>query len=91
MFTFIDFFASWCGPCIAMKPIIAQLETDLAGKVIIKKIDVDENQEEASKFGISSIPTFVILDKEGVEVARKVGGGHSKDQMISWVQQYLNG
>ncbi|MBP7859389.1 thioredoxin fold domain-containing protein [Patescibacteria group bacterium] len=91
MITLIDFFASWCGPCIAMKPVIEQVETTLAGKIIVKKIDVDENQETASKYGISSIPTFLILNESGVELSRKIGGGMSKDQLVSWISQYLNG
>ena len=69
---FIDFKADWCGPCVAMKPVIEELEKELSGKVEIKKINVDENQEEASKHGVMSIPTFLIL-KDGEEVERFVG------------------
>ena len=69
---FIDFYADWCGPCVAMKPVLEELEKELAGKVETKKIDVDEHQDEASKYGVMSIPTYLIL-KGGKEVDRFVG------------------
>ena len=68
----VDFYADWCGPCVAMTPVIEELEKELAGSVEIKKIDVDQNQEEASKYGVMSIPTYLIL-KDGKEVDRFVG------------------
>lgn len=69
---FVDFYADWCGPCVAMKPVIEELEKEVGDKVEIKKIDVDQNQEEASKHGVMSIPTYLIL-KDGQEVERFVG------------------
>ncbi|MCH7541164.1 thioredoxin [Patescibacteria group bacterium] len=69
---FVDFYADWCGPCVVMKPVIEELEKELAGDIEIKKIDVDQNQEEASKYGVMSIPTYLIL-KDGKEVDRFVG------------------
>ncbi|MEX0622129.1 MAG: thioredoxin [Candidatus Woykebacteria bacterium] len=68
----IDFYADWCGPCVVMKPVIDELEKELSEKIEVKKIDVDENQEEASKYGVMSIPTYLIL-KDGEEVDRFVG------------------
>ena len=69
---FVDFYADWCGPCVAMNPVIEELEKEVGDKVEIKKIDVDQNQEEASKYGVMSIPTYIIL-KDGQEVERFVG------------------
>ncbi|HEX7456597.1 MAG TPA: thioredoxin [Candidatus Nanoarchaeia archaeon] len=69
---FIDFYADWCGPCVAMRPVVEELENELSGKVEIKKVDVDENQDEASKFGVMSIPTYLVI-KDGEEVERFVG------------------
>lgn len=69
---FVDFYADWCGPCVAMNPVIEELEKEVGGEVEIKKIDVDQNQEEASKYGVMSIPTYLIL-KDGQEVERFVG------------------
>lgn len=69
---FVDFYADWCGPCVAMNPVIEELEKEVGTDVEIKKIDVDQNQEEASKYGVMSIPTYLIL-KDGEEVERFVG------------------
>lgn len=68
----LDYWASWCGPCHVMEPVIDEIEKELAGKVEIVKINVDENQARASEYGVMSIPTYIIL-KDGKEVARKIG------------------
>lgn len=61
-----------CGPCRVMNPILEEIEKELAGKIEVEKINVDENQEKASKYGVMSIPTYVI-EKDGKEVGRKIG------------------
>ena len=68
----LDFWAPWCGPCKMMNPILEELAKEFAGKVEIVKINVDEQPEESSKYGVMSIPT-VIFFKEGKEKGRKVG------------------
>jgi len=68
----VDFWATWCGPCVMAGPVVDELADEYKGKVTIGKLDVDENQETAAKYGVMSIPT-VILFKDGKEVARKVG------------------
>lgn len=72
MVEFFDFYADWCGPCQASKPIIEELEKEFAGKVEFRKVNVDQDQELSAKYGVLSIPTFVIL-KDGQEVDRVVG------------------
>lgn len=72
MVKLLDFWASWCGPCKVMEPIIEELEKELAGKIEIEKINVDEKQAKASEYGVMSIPTCVVL-KDGKEVGRKIG------------------
>lgn len=68
----IDFWASWCGPCMMLGPVVEQLAEELDGKVTVGKVNVDEEQELAVKFGVMSIPTLVLF-KDGSEVARSVG------------------
>lgn len=70
--TFLDFWAPWCGPCKITTPIVKELEKEFEGKVTFEEINVDEDVAKSSKFGVMSIPTFVLL-KDGVEVGRKIG------------------
>ena len=68
----VDFWAGWCGPCKMLAPTIDKLAEKYDGKVIVGKVDVDEEQELARQFGVMSIPT-VVLFKDGKEVQRTVG------------------
>lgn len=88
MVELIDFYADWCGPCVAMKPVIEEIEKEMPGKVKITKVDVDQKQEEASKYGVMSIPTYVIL-KDGKEVDRFIGAT-SKENVISKINAHVS-
>ncbi len=68
----VDFWAPWCGPCQMAGPVIDELAEEYEGKVKIGKLNVDDNQQVAMKYGVMSIPT-VILFKDGKEVGRKIG------------------
>ena len=68
----VDFWAAWCGPCRMLGPVIEELDKKYAGKAVIGKVNVDEEQELAIRFGVMSIPTVVFL-KNGKEIDRKVG------------------
>lgn len=68
----LDLWAAWCGPCKIMEPVVEELEKELKGKVEIIKINVDEKPEEAQKYGVMSIPTYIVL-KDGKETGRKIG------------------
>lgn len=68
----VDFFATWCGPCKMLAPVIEELAADYEGKLHVLKVDTDENQNLAMNYGIMSIPT-VILFQGGNEVDRAVG------------------
>lgn len=72
MIKLIDFWAPWCGPCKMMEPILEELKKEFAGKVEIVEINVDENPEMSGRYGVMSIPTYVI-EKDGKEVGRKIG------------------
>ena len=69
----VDFWATWCGPCKMIAPLISQLAVKYAGKVKVGKVDVDEAPELAESFGVSSIPTLVIF-RNGEVIAQRVGG-----------------
>lgn len=83
MVKLLDFKAAWCGPCQMMHPIVEELKKELAGKVEVIEIDVDENPEEAAKYGVMSIPTFIAL-KDGKEVGRKIGAT-SKEELLNLI------
>ncbi|MBQ9973892.1 MAG: thioredoxin [Oscillospiraceae bacterium] len=68
----VDFWADWCGPCKMLGPVIEGLGDEYEGKAIVGKINVDEEQELAIRYGVMSIPT-VIFFKDGKELERKVG------------------
>jgi thioredoxin 1 len=68
----VDFWAVWCGPCKMLTPTIDQLSSEYEGKVKIGKVNVDENQEIAAKYGIMSIPTIMIF-KNGQVVEQFIG------------------
>ena len=68
----LDFWAPWCGPCKMMAPIFEELKKEYAGKVEFMEINVDEDSATASKYGVMSIPTYVI-EKDGKEVNRRIG------------------
>ena len=68
----VDFWAPWCGPCKMIAPVVEELATDLAGKVKVAKLNVDENGETATKYGVFSIPTLIVF-KGGKAVERLVG------------------
>lgn len=74
-----DFWAPWCGPCKMIAPVLQELDSEIGDKVKIVKIDVDENQETAAKFGVMSIPTLLIM-KDG-EVIDKVVGFQPKEAL----------
>lgn len=88
MWEVVDFYADWCGPCQAMKPILEKFEKDYEGKVVVKRVNVDENQMEALKNNVMSIPTFIIL-KSGLEIAR-TSGAMPYEMFKNWVDSYIN-
>jgi thioredoxin 1 len=68
----VDFYADWCGPCRMIAPVIEELAEELAGKVVIAKVDIENAQEVTSFYQVTSIPTLILF-KDGQEVKRIVG------------------
>lgn len=68
----VDFWATWCGPCRMLGPIIEEIATDFEGKAVVGKVDVDNNQQISMEFGIRNIPTVLIF-KNGEVVDKLVG------------------
>jgi|SRR3990167_3703674 len=68
----VDFWATWCGPCKLAEPVLEELSETYKDKVLIAKLDVDQNPAQSQKYGVMSIPT-TILFKDGKELARHVG------------------
>ena len=83
----VDFFATWCGPCRMIAPLIEQVAEEYDGKAVVAKVDIDEEQELATQYGIESIPT-VILFKDGESINVEVGA-HQKDFYANLIDMHL--
>jgi thioredoxin len=68
----VDFWATWCGPCRMLGPVIEEIATEYEGRVVVGKVDVDSNQEYAAKYGVRNIPTILVF-QNGEVVGRQVG------------------
>ena len=83
----IDFFAEWCMPCTMMSPIIEELSEKFKGKIKIGKVDISENESIAEKFGVSSIPTFIIF-KEG-KIVKQFSGLTSSEEFSDILNEFI--
>jgi thioredoxin 1 len=79
----VDFWAEWCGPCKMIAPALDEIATEMGGKITIAKVNIDENQDLAVRYGVRSIPTLMIF-KDG-EVADMKVGAAPKTALSSWI------
>jgi thioredoxin 1 len=83
----VDFWAEWCGPCKMIAPILDEIATEYEGKIKVCKVDVDSNNETATKFNVRGIPTLLLF-KNGAIEATKVGA-LSKAQLVEFVESTI--
>jgi len=83
----VDFWAPWCGPCKSLAPILEALAPDYADKVTILKLDVDENPQTATKYGVRGIPTLILF-KDGQVLATCVGA-QTRDKLSQFLDAHL--
>ncbi len=84
----VDFWATWCGPCRMIAPIVEQIAQENDGKISVGKLDVDVNGQTAMKYGVMSIPTLILF-KDGKPVERLVGM-MPKERLMAKIKPYLN-
>ena len=77
----VDFFATWCGPCKMMAPVIDEVASEMEGKAKVYKLDIDESPEIAQRYGIMSVPTFIVF-KNG-HPAKQTLGGQPKQGIVA--------
>lgn len=82
----VDFWAPWCGPCKMIAPVLEEIDGEMSDKLKIVKLDVDENQETAGKFGVMSIPTLLLF-KDG-EVVDQIIGFQPKEALVDKINQH---
>jgi thioredoxin 1 len=85
--TFVDFWASWCGPCRMIGPVFEELSNEYAGKVKFAKVNVDENPKTPSNYGVRGIPTLIMF--KGGKAVDQIVGAAPKSQLDSAVKKVL--
>jgi thioredoxin 1 len=83
----VDFWAEWCGPCKMVAPFLDDLATDMAGKVTVAKVNIDENPQTPMKYGVRGIPTMIVF--KGGQVAATKIGALPKSKLYEWVESVL--
>ncbi|MEC5388338.1 thioredoxin TrxA [Uliginosibacterium sp. H3] len=83
----LDYWAEWCGPCKSIAPILDEIAKEYAGKLVVAKLNIDENSDTPAKFGVRGIPTLMLF-KDGNVVATKVGA-QAKSQLSAFIDSNL--
>lgn len=80
----VDYWAEWCGPCKMIAPVLEEVADEYSGKLVVAKLNIDDNQATPPKYGIRGIPTLMIF--KGGEVAATKVGALSKSQLLEFIQ-----
>ena len=83
----VDFWAEWCGPCRQIAPTLEELSRDMADKVVVAKLNIDENPTAPTRYGVRGIPTLMVF--KGGQVAATKIGALPKSKLYEWVQSVL--
>lgn len=83
----VDFWAEWCGPCKMIAPFLDDIAAEMGGRVTVAKLNIDENPQTPSKYGVHGIPTLMLF-KNGQVAATKIGA-LPKSKLVEWVQSVL--
>ncbi|MDU1892334.1 MAG: thioredoxin [Dysgonomonas sp.] len=83
----VDFYATWCGPCKAMSPIIDSLAKELKEHLRVIKVDIDKNQPTAAHYRVQAVPTFVLFKKG--EIVWRNSGGMDKATLLQHIRNYI--
>ena len=84
----VDFSATWCPPCKALKPIFEKLAEEFRGRLSFVTVDVDQNPEISQAYGVINIPTLIFLDKDG-QIQNTIVGFQNRDQLLAAINTYF--
>lgn len=85
--TLVDFYATWCGPCQSLSPVLESIKSELKEKITILKIDVDKNIEASNKFKIRSVPTLILF--QNGQIIWRINGALSKKELKTKIETFL--
>jgi thioredoxin 1 len=83
----VDFWAEWCGPCRNIAPILEEIDREMKDRVVVAKLNIDENPKMTGMYGVRAIPTLMLF-KDGQVAATKIGEG-AKGRLVAWIESVI--